>query len=520
MNQAGHIFAKDARHLRWEIGISLVLTAAYVLVAAFEWNPRMNWADNGAYADEVRFATAILSLLVGVSWWVVITRVVQSESLVGDRQWWITKPYEWGSLLNAKLLFVAAFVIVPVTVAKAVVLAEGGFAPSAYLPGLAWSLLLLAVYFFVPLLALAAVTSTFARATLTILGIFAVIVVLGIAAGLLLAGGFTVGSDLRVSEAILLCGCAAAIGVQYALRRVWTARLLLAGAGLLIFAATAVSGSSALITMTYPRGNAPLQLTYAAGSQVSGYSQRAGMGRIGLAVPVHVSGLAADTVANLVAVKVTAEAADGRHWTSNWEPLWGVRYRPDSDPETIPALPVQVDRGFYNAEQPNPVTLHLRFAATTLRAGQPVRIAMPASDFAVPGFGRCMPIESNLAGDFTQLSCRNALRQPGSTLIQVQWSEGSCSAVGGGSEKPISGEGWAGGTDSDPANVGIDPVEDVNFSLSNGDLWDSGAGRRAHRHLCPGAPITFTPYAVVARTEYDVTFTNYQMPKMPPSANQ
>jgi hypothetical protein len=516
MNQTTHIFAKDARHLRWEIAISLVLTALYVVVAPTEWSSRMNMANGGAVMGELHVVAALLSLLVGVSWWVVITRLVQSESLVGDRQWWITKPYEWGPLLGAKVLFLCAFLVVPMAVAKAAMLAEGGFAPSAYLPGLAWSLLLLAVYFFVPLLAIAAVTATFPRATLTILGVFAVMLVLLTVAGLLSAGGYSVGWTARVDEAILLCGCAAAIGVQYAHRRTVTARLLLAGAGVLIFGVMATSDNSTLVTMTYPRGNAPLKLTYLRGSQTFSWTQAAGLGRVGISVLVQPSGIAAGTVVELNAAKLTAEAADGRRWTSGWEQLWGARYGPDSDPETIPGLPLQVDRAFYEAEQGNPITLHLRFAATTLRAGQPIQIAMPATDFAVPGFGRCTPVESSYPGVFGQLECRNALRQPGTTRIEVQWSEGPCDAAGGGAGNRIRGEGWSGEAPSEPATLDIDGVEQVNFSLSNADLGNSGQGRLGPRQLCPGVPITFTPYTVVARTEYDVTFTNYQMPAMQP----
>jgi hypothetical protein len=448
---------------------------------------------------------------------VVITRLVQSESLVGDRQWWITKPYEWGHLLSAKLLFLCAFLIVPMAVAKATMLAEGGFAPSAYLPGLAWSLVLLAVYFFVPLLAIAAVTSTFPRATLATLGVFAVMLVLVIVAGLVSLGGFSVGWTARVGEAIVLCGCVAAIGVQYARRRTWMSRLLLAGAASLIFGVMAASGNSALVTMTYPRGNAPLKLTLLGGTHTFTWSQAAGMGRVGVSVLVQPSGIAAGTVVSLNAVKVTAEAADGRRWTSNWEQLWGVRYGPDSDPLTIPALPLQVDRTFYEAEQRNPVTLHLRFAATTLRADQPVQIAMPATDFAVLGFGRCAPVDSDYPGVFVNLGCRNALRQPGMTRIQVQWSEGPCNAVGSGSANLIRGEGWAGETESEPATVDINAVEEVNLSLSNSGFSSSNTGPTVHRHLCPGVPITFTAYTVVARTEYDVTFTNYRMPEMQPT---
>lgn len=48
-----------------------------------------------------------------IFWLFLVIRVVQGESLVGDRQWWTTKPYVWWQLLLAKLLFVVVFICVP-----------------------------------------------------------------------------------------------------------------------------------------------------------------------------------------------------------------------------------------------------------------------------------------------------------------------------------------------------------------------------------------------------------------------
>lgn len=43
-----------------------------------------------------------------ILFWVFLTlRVVHGETLVGDRQWWVTKPYEWWKLLLAKELFLS-----------------------------------------------------------------------------------------------------------------------------------------------------------------------------------------------------------------------------------------------------------------------------------------------------------------------------------------------------------------------------------------------------------------------------
>jgi hypothetical protein len=518
MNQAGHIFVKDARHLRWEIAISLVLMVAYVVVAPVLWKPRGGGGADAMVIQELQGVASILGMLVGVSWWILVTRVVQSESLVGDRQWWITKPYEWNQLLGGKLLFVGAFLFLPIVIAKGVVLAEGGFTPFAWLPGLGYSLVLFAAYLILPLMAIAMVTSTFARATLTILGVLVAFVAIEAIVAISRVGGFTVWWTGWPTLAILLCAACGGIGLQYARRATWITRLILAGGLVLVSVAFALPGDSALIALTYPQAAAPLQLSYDAGSKVTNYSQSSGSRRIGIGVPVQVSGIAAGRAVNLDAMQVTAEAADGRRWKSDWESLWGVRYRSDTDPSLTPPLPLQIDRAFFQAEQRKPVTLHLRFAVTELRASTPIRIAMPTHDFAVPGFGICMPLDADGLGDYTDLHCRNALRQPSATFVEVQWSDAKCGGDGASPGTLIPGHAWVGVLTSEPATLGLNAVEEVGFDsgLTNRERQIPGSSGTEPRYLCPGSPITFTSYAVDRRTEYDVTFSNYQMPEMPP----
>ena len=79
---------------------------------------------------------------------------------IRDR-WWITKPYEWPQLLGSKLLFLAAFVLLPFCVAQCVLLEVAGFHWFEYMPGLGFSLVLVLGILVGPLLALAAVTSGF-----------------------------------------------------------------------------------------------------------------------------------------------------------------------------------------------------------------------------------------------------------------------------------------------------------------------------------------------------------------------
>ena len=80
MNQALHIFSKDTRHLRWEILVSLALLAAYLWAAPYEWRQAFGGLGaNVVFASEMSLIVGALTVLVPVSWWLVITRAVQDE---------------------------------------------------------------------------------------------------------------------------------------------------------------------------------------------------------------------------------------------------------------------------------------------------------------------------------------------------------------------------------------------------------------------------------------------------------
>ena len=98
MKQVWHIFRKDVRHYWREGAVSILL------MAAFAWNEMRRWNPADAYVFGFnRFlSTGLPIILLMLSWWLVVARVVQGESLVGDRQFWITRPYEWKKLLAAR----------------------------------------------------------------------------------------------------------------------------------------------------------------------------------------------------------------------------------------------------------------------------------------------------------------------------------------------------------------------------------------------------------------------------------
>src|SRR5258706_16392613 len=122
MRQVLHIFKKDIRRHCPEILLSLTVLAAYV------WHEPDQWVARELSENRLRnFLSGGLTVAVVVSWCMLVVRVVQGENLVGDRQFWVTKPYDRKKLLSAKLLFILAFIILPTLIAGSVLFAEGGF---------------------------------------------------------------------------------------------------------------------------------------------------------------------------------------------------------------------------------------------------------------------------------------------------------------------------------------------------------------------------------------------------------
>jgi hypothetical protein len=144
MNQILHIFKKDAvRH--WpEILISLTLLG---FSTRHELHPWEN-SSGALYSSMPTFfvlASRFITPATILFWIFLSVRVVHGESLVGDRQWWVTKPYEWWNLLAAKFLFILIFVSVPLFHVHLLILHHFGFSVLPNLPALLLSQL--AMYF-------------------------------------------------------------------------------------------------------------------------------------------------------------------------------------------------------------------------------------------------------------------------------------------------------------------------------------------------------------------------------------
>src|SRR5205807_2024067 len=106
-------------------------------------------------------------------------RVIHAEPIPGDRQFWVTRPYRWQSLLAAKMMFIVAFVHIPLAFSQMVIVGRAGFPVAANWDGLAWEQVFQAANVTLPAAVLAAVTSGMIGFALSALGVFAVTMAVG-----------------------------------------------------------------------------------------------------------------------------------------------------------------------------------------------------------------------------------------------------------------------------------------------------------------------------------------------------
>src|SRR5947209_8714549 len=150
MNQALHIFRKDVRYLWYPILVILALHTAYTVFAIrelpFQWR--------GVYQ-----LAGLLSTLLVLGWWYLIALLIHAEPLPGDRQFWLTRPYDHKSLIAAKMLFIAMFMNLPLFLSDCISIGMQGFPVLTNIPLILVRQLPCTLMFILPALILAVITS-------------------------------------------------------------------------------------------------------------------------------------------------------------------------------------------------------------------------------------------------------------------------------------------------------------------------------------------------------------------------
>lgn len=493
MNQALHIFRKDSRQHWPEILFSLVITAGFFAFFPSQWRV----VDDLAARNHIGNVVSILVMLMIVSWWLLTSRVVFAENLVGDCQFWITRPYRWPSLLASKALFLVVWIALPLVVGQLALLASAGFHPIAKLPGAALIVLLVCDVFVLTVFAVAAVTSNLGKLTLTVLIVFVV--------GLLFSNWinfFRTGYVPYLPQSnpfvypLLLAGCVSALILVYATRRVWLTRIVLLIIPLLLSGTEVLYHSQVLANQTYPAAapgsTAPMILTHTPTNRFPDKA-RTWHGKYYIDLPVSYSRVPQGNVVFMDNFRFTLTSSSGGTWTSPWQRLG--RPALPSDSSTIVSL--MLDPAIFNRFRSEPVDLSIDFGVSHFQSDSISTIGYPGSDTAIPNVGFCQPQASPLSG----LLCRTT-QQPRLTYATVVWSSAPCSdspTVG----NTAPGDGWL-GTNTTDLRMTL-----VETSL----LWfrnQRGSGRGWH--ICPGSPLVLTQYHLVDRTRLTLSIPGFQFP--------
>jgi hypothetical protein len=416
-----HIFKKDARRLWWVNAMSLALLA----VLAGSDSRRTD-----AVPDSVE---SLLSLLAPAVWAFIAVLLIQGEGPVGDRLFWVTRPYPWAVLLGAKALALVAFIHVPSFAADCAILAARGFNPLGYLLTLLAKQVTLAIAVTVPAVALAAVTRNLAQ-----------VVPVGAAllyAAVLLAGEVEALSavfrpphaaqksipllGLAVMGAIILC-------LQYARRRTALARGMavaaLVAAGLVyVF----VPSDYVFRTQCWMSG---LQMLHQPGSAAVALAKEAGVperrsastqGIVLLSIPVLVSGLDLAPGTGIGAVDQLAldiTGANGEQWVMNRVLSLSIRQGGMRVTHLgSSSLDLVLDRSVYDRLKGRGASIRGKVGLTFYRWQDPVRMPALSVSTPVPGLGRCSSMIDERYGEGGPLKilCESPNEVPAETLVNL-----------------------------------------------------------------------------------------------------
>jgi hypothetical protein len=499
MNQTLHIFAKDTRRFWPEILLSFVLLAAFVAVYPQQWAPI-------GYTDRSMWLPNIITGLVPVSWLVLITRIVHAEGLVGDRQFWITRPYRWPMLMAAKASFLLVFLYLPFLMAQAALLHEAGFRPTSFLNGLFFNLLFATAIAVLPLVTLATITSNFGKMVLAILivGVFAAAA--AFSSTLLPTADASSSFGERPSYVLTVTFLLSVIFIQYATRRTLLSRALVIAFAITV-ALLAVFGPDDMpMNLTYQKLQAtqhgPLTLNLSTGQKIASETplDQDDKKEIVINFPVSLSGAAPGTAIQIDAAKVAITSADGQSWTSHWQGA-SIKLLPGQIDQ---GLTLKVNRPFFDRTKNIPVTATISVAITTLRAGRATRVSLSEGEFRIPGQSICF-VSSDSAND---ISCRSPLRQASLMLAKTRFSMGPCSVQSTSDDSDVA-FGWFGTLNDDPAEFGITSVWTSSIYLQRQPPSTKPSG--LPQHICPGSPIAFLPYTPVDRIQEEATGSNLRL---------
>lgn len=456
MRQVRLILWKDVRHLWWQVGVYAALLAAYA------WASPQTWPGS-APNSFLGFFVTLLKLLIMASQFVLITSAIHADRLVGEEQFWITRPYDWRSLLGAKFLFVLTCVLLPLALMQWWLVHVAGLNPFAAKLGMASSLLRFALAAFVPLMLIASVTENLAAAFTFLAALL--LAWAGIEQFILSGTRMSPPYEFAVFGVLFGTFLLAILSYQFARRRTAHSRIAIAATLALFLLFTFgydEQGFGApvkdLIRNHYaiPSNGSP-HLVFGPGPvpyEERGKDLQYLRNSIEVKLPIRLEGLPADARIRTPNVAVTL-TANGMRYATAWENA--------SVSQDAIGFPVPKDVFARIAGEKS--DLHLEFVAEEMRLARTEQVTA-AAQFQGPAGGHCFLVAGTVL-------CRYAYQEL--TPVHVEALAQAAPCDGQGPEQPAGA--WL---LRFPPGTKVDPVVTETLAL--------------HGRVCAGEPLVFSEY--------------------------
>lgn len=483
MDQVLNIFRKDGRRHWPEILGSLILLGLYARSTAHPWEepPKFSFLFR-----LVSMKSAGIPILLLV-WAFLVIRVVHGENLVGDEQWWVTKPYVWWKLLAAKLLLIFSVISIPMFFVQCYLIHAAGFSVMQWLGTMIAGNLALFCFLVVPITALAATTRGLGQ---VLAGVLAVVICVWIISWLETSkGGVFTGPSGSVADSVqplLLYACFfAALILQFARRRtIWSRALFLAGFVLcaLLMGLTPVEWLLHRDYALADNSGTPVKISVGRWNEAANATGRwaRNLPEVFLTIPLHVSGVSKDTVVVIEGEKLTFRSPDGKSWSPGWMHSWVNVWQGD-ERKSLQYNFQRKDAELWKGKQ---VQIDAELALREIRGSNFRELTLPAGEFRDPRLGLCRlsHIQSSAIECYSpKLLAFIATFDPAAARCELKDEDDE--------EKPaVPGlaYAWQGVNDF---NMALPAVQESYVSFVAAALAPGSLPNGANAHLCAGAKI-------------------------------
>ena len=164
--------------------------------------------------------------------------------------------------------------------------------------------------------------------------------------------------------------------------------------------------------------------------------------RVGISIPVLVSGVPDGTVTIPDFLKVTLQSSGGTRWTSAWQSISMNKFFPG---ERVASAQFTMPRVVYDELIGKPLSVQITFALSQARAEKVERFNLGQDDFAASGLRICTAIRgfAEPPDEIGGIACRAPL-EPELTLVNSAWSSAPCSGTSPKTDDSVQSAAWIG----------------------------------------------------------------------------